>query len=148
MSVYDSMTRQVAVGELRAFQSLLANAAGANGSSLRLSIAFSKVDTFGRTNVLDQIDTGVATFRGQGDRGYQCDSRIDLNNEMRGVLAALTFRARSDAAVFMSDADIVATGTIQFVVGGFGSNSQFLNVSVEVKQVNNVVTLTYLETQA
>jgi hypothetical protein len=147
MSVYDPMTRQIAMGELRAFQSLLANAAAVNVSSVRLSIAFSKVAMFG-TSVLDQIDTGVATFRGQGDRGFQCDSRINLNNEMRGVLAALTFRARSDAAVFMRDADIIATGTIQFVVGGFGSNSQFLNVSVVVKQVNNVVTFTYLETQA
>jgi hypothetical protein len=147
MSVYDPMTRQIAVGELRAFQSLLANAAAVNVSSLRLSIAFSKMGTFGSATLLDQIDTGAVTFRGQGDRGFQCDSRINLNNEMRGVLAALTFRARSDAAVFMRDADIIATGTIQFVVGGFGSNSQFLNVSVVVKQVNNVVTFTYLETQ-
>jgi hypothetical protein len=143
MSVYDPITRNVAIGALGIFQNLFATAASIDVRSVRLSIAFSKVEFDGSTTLLDTIDTGIATARGQGDPGFLSDNIAFNLDEQRGALAALTARARSDAAVFTRDPDIIVTGTIQVAnwLGGY------TNHSVEVKQVNNVLSFTWIETQ-
>jgi hypothetical protein len=144
MSVYDQMTRNVAIGALKTFQNLFAASASLNANSVRLSIAFSKLQADGSTILLDTIDTGIATDRGQGDPSFHSDNIEFNSDEQRGALAALTLRARSDAAVFTRDPDIIATGTIQLAqlfLGGYE------NLSVEVKQVNNVLFFTWIQTQ-
>jgi hypothetical protein len=143
MSVYDQMTRNVAIGALKTFQNLFASSASLNANSVRLSIAFSKLQADGSTTLLDTIDTGIATARGQGDPSFHSDNIAFNSDEQRGALAALTLRARSDAAVFTRDPDIIATGTIQ-LAQWFGG---YLNLSVEVKQVNNVLYFTWIQTQ-
>jgi hypothetical protein len=143
MSVLDPQSRQVNSGALRTLQNLFATAANFNINSVRLSINFSKLSPDGSTTLLDTLDTGVATSRGQGDPGY-CSDNIGFNSdEQRGALLALTLRARSDSAVFTRDPDIVVTGTIQVRAW----DGQYTDLSVEVRQVNNVLHFKWLVTR-
>src|ERR1700678_2477452 len=113
MQVFDTQTRTITISSLKAFQNLFAALAGADKDSFSCSIAFSKVAPDGSTVVLDSVDAGVATARGQADTGYKSDNIGFDDEEQRGALAAIAVRAWTDAAVHQRDPDIVATATLQ-----------------------------------
>jgi hypothetical protein len=144
MQVFDPQTRTITISSLRAFQNLFAALVGADTDSVQLSIAFSKVGPDGNTTLLDTIDTGGSTARGQADSGYRSDNIGFNGDEQRGALAAMTVRAWTDVAVHQGDPDIVATGTIQVHSSWTGN---YTNMSVEVRQVNNAMHLTWLVTR-
>jgi hypothetical protein len=110
--------------------------------SVRVSIAISQ-QTGGGTVELDTLDTGAATPRGQADPGFHSDNLIFGTDFRTGALAFLTHRAWTDAAVALRNPNVVATGTIQ--VKQTWSNS-YVNYSVEVKQVDDVIHFTSLQT--
>jgi hypothetical protein len=134
MTAFSNDERLGLTGSLRTFQALMSRSLDFSENSVRLSIAIGRILPGGRTQELDLLDTGAASPRGFGDPGFQSSLDHGPNTRMN-TIAALTHEAWTAAAVFLSSADHIATGTIQ-VDNGFG---QFVDHSIVVRQINNVL---------